>query len=576
MQRRHVPVLIHPLQWSFYALVLLLPEFWLSLSHPWWRLPVGIAVNAVDYMVLSWCVCTLFAVFGRLRHWIETFLHIAMHMLVVLFSVGNLLLLMLFHRHWDAFTLQLVRETNRREAVEFIKVYLCDFRSVLMGIAVLLVVVCYVWLVRRTKVVRCLPQKPLLKWTMLACVAAVLSQACFFTGDAEENYRRAAGLPVKCNALFVLHQSVLQMKGFEDENNLCAQTLRQYEEKDSCESDLQYLVLVIGESFNRHHSSLYGYALPTNPLLGKLRDEGSLFVFDDVIAPINNTTLCFKQFLSMASVTDTLAWNEAPLFPAIMKRVGWNVVYYSNQFSDGEELKEWNASMGFVNHPRIAPYLFHHRNHRTYTYDMELVDDYIRHRDELEADNRNLIIFHLLGQHVSFNRRYPEDEGCFTGADINRPDLSDSQREVIAGYDNATLYNDKVVDRIVRMFEHGNTVVIYFPDHGEEVYDYRNQVGRSDLVADSAPETLRNQLDIPFMIYLSPQYARQHPDLPGRIGPACRKPFMTDDVSHLMLDMAGIRSRWLDVEKSPLSPSYPTERHRHLMLTGLDYDSLMQ
>lgn len=574
--RRHSLVFIHPLLWGFYTLMLLLPELWLAPSHPWWRLPVSMVVNAVDYMVLSWCVCVAFAFVGRLRGWLEPFLHVVMHMSVVLFSVGNLLLLMLFHRRWDAFTLQLVKETNRREAVEFITVYLCDIRSVLLLLVFSLLIILYVWWVRRTKPVRCLPDRVWARWTLIAGVVAVLSQIYFFTGDAGENYRRAGGLPIKCNSLFVLHQSVLQMREFEAENNLCAQVLREYAEKDSCESDLQYMVLIIGESFNRHHSSLYGYGLPTNPLLGKMRDEGRLFVFDDVIAPINNTTLCFKQFLSMASVADTLQWNEAPLFPTIMKRLGWNVVYYSNQFSEGEELKEWDASMGFVNHPRIAPYLFNHRNRRTYTYDMELVDDYVCHRDELEEADRNLVIFHLLGQHVKFSQRYPEEEGRFTAADVKRDGLSASQREMIAEYDNATLYNDKVVHRIIRMFEKKNSIVIYVPDHGEEVYDYRNQMGRSDLAVDSASGTLRNQLDIPFMIYLSPQCARQHPDLPGRLEAACRKPFMTDDISHLVLDMADIRSRWLDVEKSPLSHSYPTEKHRHLMLSGLDYDCIMQ
>ena len=36
------------------------------------------------------------------------------------------------------------------------------------------------------------------------------------------------------------------------------------------------IVLVIGESFNKYHSSLYGYDLKTNPLLEKRKENKEL------------------------------------------------------------------------------------------------------------------------------------------------------------------------------------------------------------------------------------------------------------------------------------------------------------
>ena len=64
---------------------------------------------------------------------------------------------------------------------------------------------------------------------------------------------------------------------------------------------------------------------------------------------------------------------------------------------------------------------------------------------------------------------------------INRPELNNAQRNDVAHYLNATLYNDMVVDSIIRMFDNRNAVVMYLSDHGEEVHNFRNQYGRTDI-----------------------------------------------------------------------------------------------
>ena len=62
--------------------------------------------------------------------------------------------------------------------------------------------------------------------------------------------------------------------------------------------------------------------------------------------------------------------------------------------------------------------------------------------------------------------------------------LSDAEQQSVADYLNATRYNDLVVDHIIRLFEKRNAIVLYFADHGEEVYNYRHQLGCTDLAAD--------------------------------------------------------------------------------------------
>ena len=50
---------------------------------------------------------------------------------------------------------------------------------------------------------------------------------------------------------------------------------------ESCEFISPDIVLIIGESYNRSHSQLYGYSLPTTPYQYMLHKTGRLVSFSD-------------------------------------------------------------------------------------------------------------------------------------------------------------------------------------------------------------------------------------------------------------------------------------------------------
>ena len=60
-----------------------------------------------------------------------------------------------------------------------------------------------------------------------------------------------------------------------------------------------HIVFVIGESYNKHHASLYGYALPTTPRQEARRNAGELTVFSDVVSPWNITSSAFLHLFSV-------------------------------------------------------------------------------------------------------------------------------------------------------------------------------------------------------------------------------------------------------------------------------------
>ena len=63
---------------------------------------------------------------------------------------------------------------------------------------------------------------------------------------------------------------------------------------------------------------------------------------------------------------------------------------------------------------------------------------------------------------------------------------------------------------IFDLYRNKNAVVVYFSDHGEEIYDYRDQRGRHVSYAPSA-DMLRHQNEVPFVIWCSDRYKQLHP-----------------------------------------------------------------
>lgn len=549
---------------------LLLPEIWLAKTHPWYEILVSISINSINYSTIVFSMLLLGSIldktFGKATK--RVFI-ITMFLFISIYSISQSFLWYYFHRHWDHFTLQLFKETTLRESTEFIGTYILRAESfALITVYVLLDVISFKWSYKHKE--NFLPAKTWHRVILFLAVCSVFSQSYFLiASNAKELYDKAAGQPIKRTAIFNIRASLLQMKEYEHENEKCIETLNKYSYRDEIPDGIEYVILIIGESYNRHHSSLYGYPLETSPCMKKRALAPGFHVFKDVVAPANLTSTCYKLFLSTASCNDTTEWCDVPLFPAIFKHQGWNVVYYSNQFVCEENLDQWDAPMGFVNHPSIAKHIFSTRNHKTYDYDMQLVEDYITHRKELEKQ-KNLIIFHLYGQHVEYSSRYTHDFDEFNQSDIKRNNLSEYQKTTIAQYDNATRYNDFVVDRIMGLFDNRNAVIIYFADHGEEIYDFRNQQGRTDLETD-VRQAIHHQLDVPFVVNLTEKCRQKHPEWDNLLKCASSRPFMTDNLPHLIFDLLNIKSPLFDPRKSPLNQSYSFPK-RFIYKTNIEYE----
>lgn len=288
-----------------------------------------------------------------------------------------------------------------------------------------------------------------------------------------------------------------------------------------------HVVVILGESFAPSHSSLYGYDKVTNPLLQKLYEQGDLTLFYQVNSPGTNTSQVFRYLLNtyQTGKEETCRWYESTNLVEVLKTGGYHTTWISNQYEFGR----WDNIP--ANHAKLCDsYVFLSQEVRETYYDGSLTGK------ELAADKPcHAVFYHLMGQHYLFQERYPEEYEVFKPSDYP---CGIRQGEVLASYDNATLYNDHVVKSIIDKYKDFDAVVFYLSDHGLDLFDTDAEFCGH---ARRTPESQAICKKIPFMVYLSPLYQQLRPETTARIKKAANKTFCTDKLIYSVMDAAGLR-----------------------------------
>ena len=361
-------------------------------------------------------------------------------------------------------------------------------------------------------------------------------------------------------------------------NRLAARQIVQLEaasdkiQVDSCSFRVPEIVLVIGESYNKHHSQLYGYDKPTAPRQVAMAADSSLVAFTDVVASWNLTSFVFKHMFSLWAVGDDDEWCDEPLFPEVFRKAGYHVTFITNQFQPTAKEAVYDFSGGFfLNDPAFSSRQFDARNTRLHRYDDGVLKEY----DALgkQRGPHNLTILHLMGSHVDYRARYPQQRRYFQPAMYHRPELTDKQRRILSDYDNSLRYNDSIVYAVTRRFIDKDALVIYVPDHAEEIFDGKPYMYGRMHGANIDYRLARNEMEIPFWIWGSPKYIANHPYGWQAIQAAKDRPLMTDVLPHLLLYLGGISTPLYHPAYNVIAPEYDARRPR--ILKGVtDYNQL--
>lgn len=296
------------------------------------------------------------------------------------------------------------------------------------------------------------------------------------------------------------------------------------------------LVVVIGESHCRSHSSIYGYRLPTQPEQEKMVADSSLYVFQNAVAPALHTIACFERFIGLWNGEEDKKYYEQFTFLEAARRSGYKLYWLSNQSSKGVydnpvvKMSEYCDVVHFCNDGMFGL--------ASGNVDWKVYEPISQYVGETE---RQFFVVHLMGSHSAYKLRYPLDYAKFTPAD--HPGRTNKQSKNLSEYDNSIYYNDHVLSEIYSYFEDTDAVIVYFSDHAQDLYVTRPDFcGHSN---DNDPKSKAEGEAVPLTIYLTKTYKQLHPESAKRIAAASQQTdsiFLTD-LTYTLMDIMGTRFR---------------------------------
>ena len=482
----------------------------------------------------------------------------------------------------------LLAETNAKETSEFVHTYFLSSKSLWAYGVCVVIIVAVALLEWKRELINHFASKKVMKAIVTIIVLPLLLCGLYLSHNYVKLGLCSSSKELKewvndfgvdaLDHFTVSYYSLCYIKVSEADNARAVAVAQEVSKTPVSVSDPDSLnvVMILGESYIKSHSSLYGYELTTTPMLNAERDKGNLVVFTDIVTPFNATSQVEKNFFSLNDFSSGEMWYEKPIFPTVFKHAGFKVYFWDNQRNYATHELFTITVNSFIYNDTIASLSYDETSSVGLLYDYNLLTNF-EQKSKVRPGKYNLYIFHLLGQHVHPVGRYPKKKGFdrFTADSIKRSEsyLDKEKRTYIAQYDNATLYNDAVVKHIFDMWRDKNTVVLYFSDHGDEAYDYRDHCGRGNVTVPNA-ELLHCQNDVPFMVWASDYYIAHHPELMRQLRASSSRPGIVLDAGNLLLRLAGINTPYYNARRDISSPQY--ECAPRIVFEKYDYDKVVK
>ena len=320
-------------------------------------------------------------------------------------------------------------------------------------------------------------------------------------------------------------------------------TFEQLERKLS-HASIETHVIVIGESTSKHHMSLYGYNRETNPLLS----QEELIVFNHARSPNAHTVPALEKALTFKNAKNTQLGIEHGSIIDIVNQAGYETYWISNQAYSGE-------------HETPISVMASKADYKTYTNAIgkkSTLDEAVQEpfQKALNSQKSKVIFVHLMGSHLDYKERYPSQFSVFKdGYNLANMHWDETQQGYINAYDNSILYNDKVVADLLYELKksEGECSFTYFSDHGDEVYDYRNFHGHSDVLLS------KYMYDIPLISWFSEEYKLTHSEQMTFLIYNGLGHFNTENLIHYWSDVLDVFTEYYQSDLSPMSFDYKND-----------------
>lgn len=302
-------------------------------------------------------------------------------------------------------------------------------------------------------------------------------------------------------------------------------------------------IVVIGESLNRNHMSLYGYFRDTTPKLSAKHKNNELLVFNKAYSSHTHTMPSLSLFLTEANQRNNKSYYNSLSIIEILKKANMETYWITNQILHGVDgnlvgvLADQADQIIRINHEFGAVDKTRHFDGKM----IGIVDDILKQKTK-----KNRVLFvHLKGNHGEYCLRYPEKFKKYSGELPSRYFGASAKnlklQEQVNCYDNSVLYNDYVVSSLVDSLSAKNNVsgFIYLADHSDDVMGMRGH--------NSGMFTFE-MTEIPMIMWLSDKYKKKY-DLKNRnLQKHKLNIFSNDLVYDTLIGLIGIRTPHYEVK----------------------------
>jgi len=234
----------------------------------------------------------------------------------------------------------------------------------------------------------------------------------------------------------------------------------------SKDMDRELVIFVVGEGARADRFSLNGYKKETNPLLKK-EDVISFSNFWSCGTSTEVSVPCMFSIYTQSQYSKNRAKSTENLLD-VLTHAGVNVIWLDNNSSSKDVALR-------------VPYQSYKKSKRNPVCDIECRDEGMLANMQTYIDEHShgdiFIILHQMGNHgPAYYKRYPPAFEKFKPT-CETNQLEDCSKEEIDNtYDNAILYTDYFLDKVIKILKNNNalfeTAMFYVSDHGESLGEY--------------------------------------------------------------------------------------------------------
>lgn len=251
-----------------------------------------------------------------------------------------------------------------------------------------------------------------------------------------------------------------------------------------------------------------------------------------------HTVDAFRQHMSTYGTegSSSEAWNTAPNIIEVARLAGYHTVWFSNQKRAGRYENVISrfaqfADESYFTDEDVLTLAIDAGN----LWDERLLPLVAEHLPP--AGEKSMLMIHLMGSHPAYSGRYNHDFNHFTSADY--ASYPEHQRDKLRHYDNSVLYNDWIIDEIIRLTNGRKAMLLYFSDHGSDLYE--SDADYAGHARDNA-ESQQMGTRVPLLIYTSPELRQSAPELQRRIdGASPHQWYNTTNIIYTVNDILGQR-----------------------------------